>query len=74
MEMRHGLKDAFDAVTHGELVDHLFGRLVKVDFPRIVALSLRQFNLNDDSKMTQKCKETKARKRKKNVCERQEMV
>ena len=42
--LRHGLKDGFDAVSHGELVNQLLRRLVIVHLPAVVALNLWQFD------------------------------
>lgn len=34
---RHGLIDALDSVSHGELVDQLLARRIEVDLPGVVA-------------------------------------
>lgn len=44
MEVCHSLIDWLDAVAHRKLIDNLLRRFVEVDFPRIVALRLRQFH------------------------------
>jgi hypothetical protein len=38
--LRHGLKDGFDAVSEGKLVDDFLFRLVEVDLPRVLAVGL----------------------------------
>lgn len=40
--LRHGLVNSFNAVSHGELIDDLFGVLIEVYLPRVVPSCCRE--------------------------------
>ena len=45
IDLRHSLVDGFDAVSHGKLIHHFLGSLVKVDLPGIIALGRWKLDL-----------------------------
>ena len=42
---RHGLKDGLDTIAKGKLVNYFLFSLAKIDFPSVLANSLRQLDI-----------------------------
>ena len=65
VERRHRLVDRLDAVSHGELVDDLLGRVLEVDLPCIVAdaFCVWQFDISWVAGRNRQKKESSLRRR-----------